>query len=216
MLKNMRNLFIILIVLITTSLSKAQVSDGKLTIEKVDQPAVVGTFSFSPDITTAVLQDDMKYRGFGKGDEKRGLYKYTGILFTDISNDKIDFYFKVEQGDKKNENTSTVYILVSKGYDNFISRANGSDIYKATVKYLEGLMAKFEEKKLALDIENQEKIVKDAEKKYNNAVDDGKDLADKKQKIEQQILENTKTQEESKAGLDKEKELLETLNKKKK
>jgi hypothetical protein len=212
----MKKLMILWIAVMAVSFVKAQVTDGKLAIDKVDQPAVVGTFSFSADITTAVIQDDLKYRGFGKGDEKRGLYKYTGILFTDISTDKIDFYFKVEQGDKKNENTSTVYILVSKGYDNFISRANSPDVYKAAIKYLEGLMAKFEAKKLDIDIENQAKIVKDAEKKYNNAVDDGKTLADKKAKIEQQISDNTKVQEESKASLDKEKELLETLNKKKK
>jgi hypothetical protein len=207
---------ILMIAILAVSVSKAQVTDGKLTIEKVDQPAVVGNFGFAPEIIENVLLSDLKDKGFKKSDEKKGLYKYEGILFTDLSADKIDFYFKVEQADKKDPNSSTVYLLVSKGYDNFVSRSNASDIFKATTKYLEGLMAKFEARKLELDIENQEKLLKDAEKKYNNAVDDGKSLADKKLKIEQEILENTKLQEESKLSLDKEREALESLKKKKK
>jgi hypothetical protein len=211
----MKKLMILLFVFVTVSFAKAQISEGKLSIDKVDKPAVTGIFRYSPEIVSYVLADDLKYRGFGKGDDKKGLVKYTEILFPEISSEKIDFYYKVVLTDKKDENVSTVYLLVSKGYENFLSSAENPVVISSTISYLTSLGAKFEARKLDVDIATQEDVVKKAEDDYNASVKEDKNLNDKLKSLQDEIEQNKKKMEGLKSGMEKEQILLETLKSRK-
>lgn len=206
----MKKYIVVLVVAIfATGLAQAQVSDGKFTINKKEQPAIVGQFDYSTELVTEVLLADLKDKGFGKGKDKKGIFSYSGILFTDISKDKIDLYFSVVQENKKEPGKCTLYLLISKGYDNFISKSGDGDMVNAATKYLNGLSSKFAARQLDLDIEQKTEFIKETEKIIKDAVSEGK-------KLEEKIAENKKLQADQNAALEEAKKTLEELKKKKK
>jgi hypothetical protein len=188
----------------------AQVSEGTATFNKIERTAVVGKFDFSPEVVKATLLEDLKSNGFLKSSETKGYKMFPEILFTQISQEKIDFYFKVEDV-KKEKDQSIVYILLSKGGENFINSNTDAGAIKDCISYLQGLMPKFEASQLEIDITGQEALIKKAEKSYNSLVGTGESLQNKKKDIEENIAKNLKEQENQKSTLEKERKLLETL-----
>jgi hypothetical protein len=188
----MKKLLVIVLALFAINIANAQVSEGKLEIDKVEHPAVMGVFLYPPEIVTGVLQEDLKSKGFGKGDEKKDIYRFEGIEFSQISKEKIDFFYKVIQSDKKDPNKTTIYLLVKKADNNFVSSSVGSDVYSATISYLTSLTPKFELKKLEQAIEKQEVLIKETEQKVKDAEKTKKELEEQKKKLEDQIKQNQK------------------------
>lgn len=211
----MKKLFTIFAVIGLAAVLKAQVTEGTAVFNRVEQPAVIAEFNYSPEVVEAVLMDDMKYRGFGKGSETKGFHKFEGILFPYLSGDKIDLYFKVSEKNKE-KGKSVVSVLVSKGSDMFISSAYEPAIMDSTKSYLKGFTEAFDQKKLDFDIQDQLEVVTKAEKKYQNLVGDGESMVTKLKNLEADIEKNKQEQAKQKAALDKEKQLLDTLKSQKK
>jgi hypothetical protein len=202
--------FLALLAFLTISLvTVAQVSEGRTTINKTDQPAIIGDFSFSPDVVEYVILDDLKTLGFGKGSESKGFRQYPGIVFNKLSYDKIDLYLKVDKN-KRDKTRSLVYLLVSKN-NAFIGGSDSPELIKGATDYLNSLMPKFAERKHSLDINDQQETVNKAEKKYNSLISKGETLLTKKRSIEDEISQNLKDQEEQKKLLDKEREILRSV-----
>ncbi len=209
----MKKILITLAVSLSSYLTKAQAVEAQVTYNKVNQPAVTAEFITDIDIAEKVVAEDLKTRGFGKGKSSKGFTLYQAINFTEISADKIDLYVKTEKKSKKEKDKSIITILISKGYDNFVSSTTEPKMIAAVVNYLNGLKPKFETGNLEVQIKDQEDIIKKEEKKSNNLIDDGTDLEKKKRKIEDDIINNKKEQEKQKVEVEKQKQILETLKK---
>lgn len=207
----MKTLFTMFVLLGISAFAFSQVKDGTVALNKIDRPAVIGEYEYEASIVEAVILEDMKYQGFGKGDGFKGFQKYAGILFTNLSSEKIDFYFKVDPKSKKEKDKSIVYVVISKGYDNFVSSSSDPAIIEATKQYLSGLIDKFGQQKIKLAIEEQKEIVEKADKKLNSLVVTAESLKTKLKEIEDSIVKNAQEQETQKTVLAKEKELLENL-----
>ncbi|MGZ8539994.1 MAG: hypothetical protein ACXWV6_05060, partial [Chitinophagaceae bacterium] len=80
---------------------------------------------------------------------------------------------------KSQKEQSIIYLLVSKGYDNFISPQVDSVTFLAATEFLNGFVATTASYRLKLDIEEQDKIVQSAEKKLAGLQDDEKSLIKK-------------------------------------
>jgi hypothetical protein len=211
----MKKLFTIIAVIGLATALKAQIAEGTAVLNRVEQPAVVAEFNYSPEVVEAVLMDDMKYRGFGKGSETKGFHKFEGILFPYLSGDKIDYYFKVSEKNKE-KGKSIVSVIISKGGGTFVSSAYDPAIMDSTKAYLNGFSEAFEQKKLDFDIDSQRDIIAKEEKKYQKLVGDGETMVTKLKNLEADIEKNNQEQAKQKAVLDKEKQLLETLKSQKK
>lgn len=85
-------------------------------------------------------------------------------------------YFKVEPKSSKQKDQSTIYLLVSKGYDNFISPEADTATFVAATNFLNGFVTGTASYRLNLDIEEQEKVVKSAEKKLTDLQNDDKTI----------------------------------------
>jgi hypothetical protein len=211
----MKTTIAILTLILIANTVNSQISEGTATFNKIERTAVVGNFNYAPEVVKAVILEDMKYNGFIKSSETKGYKLFPGILFTQISQEKIDFYLKVD--DVKNEkDQSIVYILISKGGENFINNSTDPDAIRNCIAYLQGLIPKFEANQLEIDITKQEAVIKKAEKTFNSLVGTGESLKSKKQDIEENIAKNLKEQENQKLTLEKERQLLETLKSKRK
>jgi predicted RNA-binding protein with RPS1 domain len=189
-----------------------QAAESTVEALKAQQPCVTVSYNMNPDVVESALKQKLDNAKLGSGDKSKGYRVYKGVNLPDISPDKIDIYTKVE-GKKEN---ATVYFLVSKGYDNFISSKSDPDMFKKVMAYVNTLQADAVSYQLNLDIKAAEEEQAKAEKKYNNSVDDGKDLQSDKTKIEKKIEENKAEQEKLAAELEKAKAKLAELNGKKK
>lgn len=189
----------------------AQSVEGTAEYNKAVKPAVICEFPYPPALVENVLFDDLKQKGFGKGKGTKGFEVYQAINFTEISTDKIDFYVKVERKSRKEKDISVITVLLSKGYDNFVSGASDASMVQNAMTYVNGLKPKLEKTSLEIQIADQEEVLKKAEKKMTDLVDDASSLEKKKKKIEEEIDDNKKEQEKQKSEVEKQKQILDSI-----
>lgn len=190
---------------------RAQSVEGTAEYNKAQQPAVICEFPYPPALVETVLGDDLKQKGFGKGKSSKGYQLYQAINFNEISSEKIDLYVQVEKKSRKEKEISTITVLVSKGYDNFIGKSADAAIVQNLINYVNGLKPKLEKSSLEIQIAEQEDLVRKEEKKFNTLVDDGESLVKKKKKLEDDIEDNKKEQEKQRTELEKQRVILETI-----
>ena len=207
----MKSIFLLIAALFVAGFVSAQIIEGTVTMNKVVRPAIAGEFNFTSEVTEAVILEDLRTRGFGKGDSQKDFKMYAGIAFPMFSTEKIDLYVKVAPKSKSEKGKSLVYLVISKGYDNFISGATDQATMDSAKIYLGSLMGKFEQEKLRLDIDAQQELIAKVQKKYDALVGTGESLQTKKQDIEKEIEKNLTEQNNQKAELDKEKQILDAL-----
>ena len=166
----------------------SQASFTTVTIDKKIQPGLVLHLPNNTDVAEGTILQKLKETGyspetkgklFWKKNKLDGFYVFNGIALPALNNQKLDMYFKVERESKSQKEQSIIYLLVSKGYDNFISPEVDSVTFLAATDFLNGFVATTASYRLNLDIEEQEKVVKSAEKKLGDLQDDERSLAKK-------------------------------------
>jgi hypothetical protein len=159
-----------------------------ITINKKIQPGLMLSLPNNTDVAEGTILQKLKETGyspetkgtlFWKKNKLDGFYVFNGITLPALDNLKLDMYFKVEQKSKKQNDQSIIYLLVSKGYDNFISSEADPTTFVAATAFLNGFVAGTDSYRLNLDIEEQEKVVKSAEKKLAGLQDDDKTIEKK-------------------------------------
>jgi hypothetical protein len=165
--------------------ASSQATFTTITINKNIQPGLVLHLPNNTDVAEGTILQKLKETGyspetkgklFWKKNKLDGFYVFNGISLPALNNQKLDMYFKVEKKSKSQKEQSIIYLLVSKGYDNFISPEVDSTTFLAATDFLNGFVATTASYRLNLDIEEQEKVVKNAEKKLAGLQDDEKSL----------------------------------------
>ncbi len=206
-----------LLILITCALTLGIVAnaqnarEGSVKYMKGNQNAVIAEYNAPEKVVAEALKNKLSKAGLGKSKSSKGFTAYSGTLWQEISNDKVDIYYSVVAG-KKNQPTS-VQVLVSKGYDNFISSATDANAVNNLKNFLNTLDEEIRLVQFGLDIKAQEEIVKKAESKNAENASDNKKLIKQKEDIEKKIVENENAQKLSQQELDKEKAKLEEMKK---
>jgi hypothetical protein len=212
----MKKLIFLIGFIVIGVMAYSQAVETKSKFDKKEVSAASIEIDAEQGLMEKVIEEDMKTRGFGKAKSSKGYNQYAGINFNDISVDKIDMYIKSERKSKKEKSKTVVNILVSKGYDNFVSGAADANIMKAMQEYLNGLVPKAEKALLENQIAEQEDGVKKAEKKAANLEDDLSDLEKKKRKIEEDIADKKKEIERQKDEVAKQRAELEAAKNRRK
>ena len=209
----MKSIFKILAVAVitcNTGFSFAQnAHEGRVKFMKGDQNAIIADYDLPKNIIEDALKERLEKAGLGKKSSEKGFMAYKGTTWAEVSPDKLDVYAKVEGKDSK----STVTMLVSKGYDNFISSASDAERVQKVQNFLNSFVNDARAYQLRLSIAAQEEVVKKTEKDFKGITDDGEKLNKDKEKIEKQIADNKNDQTKKQATLDAEKQKLEDLKK---
>jgi hypothetical protein len=186
--------------LLATTPALSQSTFTTLTINKNLQPALVLHLPNNTEVAEGTILQKLKETGytpetkgqlFWKKYKKEGFYVFNGITLPALNNQKLDMYFKVERESKTQKEQSIIYLLVSKGYDNFISPESDSVSFAAATEFLNGFVATTASYRLNLDIGEQEKVVKSAEGKLSELQDDERTLVKKIEGL-QSDLQNKK------------------------
>jgi hypothetical protein len=187
------------------------------------QPSLVLQLPYSTSVTEGTILKKLNEIGydpetkgalFWKKNKIDGFFIYSEVTLQQMMNQKLDLYFKVDRKSKKEKDKSTLYLLVSKGYDNFISPTSDSAVFRAAKKFLNSFVSESAEFKLNLDIEAQEETVKDAEKKLNQLEGKEADLIKKIEQLNKDLVDNKVDQENQKLEIENQKIRLDELRKK--
>lgn len=164
-----------------------------ITINKKLQPGLVLELPNNTSVAEGTILQKLNETGytpetkgklFWKKNKLDGFYVFNGVELAALNNQKLDMYFKVEPKSKSRKNQSVIYLLVSKGYDNFISPEADSATFAAATAFLNGFVAGTASYRLNLDIEEQTKVVKAAEKKLADLEEDDKALTRKIEELQ--------------------------------
>jgi hypothetical protein len=207
MKNTIKSIALVLAIAVTGTATAQNAHESSIKFNKNAENAVVADFDKPAEVVEAALKDRLEKEGLGKMKTTKGFMSYAGTLWNSVSSDKLDLYFKVEG--KKDK--STVSVLVSKGYDNFITSGSDAKTIENVKAFLNGFVKYTNSYQLTLDIKAQEEAIKKAEKLYSNSVDNNKDLLSQKEKLEKKIAESNNEQILKQKALDEEKKKLTDL-----
>jgi hypothetical protein len=163
----------------------AQARDASVTIDKENRHAVMIAIDQPVKITSDALLQRLERAGL-KEKAKKGIIQYKGVTFSEIGPDKVDIYTKVEPGAN---NSSIVYMAVSRGYDNFTNSTADSTITENVKTFLQSFVKDANDHSANIKIGNQLTDISKDEKDYQALLDEQKNLQKKKLAIDNRLLE---------------------------
>jgi hypothetical protein len=184
--------------LLTLAASAQSVSTG-VSFNKTTQPALMLLLPYSENIAEGTILQKLRENGydpetkgkaFWKQNKVNGFYTFKGVVLKDINQQPLDLYFKVEPKGKKENETATIYFLVSKGEEKFITPETDQNIHSAAKKFLNKFVDESAAYKLQKDIEAQGEEVKEAEKKLAKIQENEKELLKKITQLQEEIRLN--------------------------
>ncbi len=214
----MKNILTLLLLVVGVQVS-AQSVNTSVKFNKTDKPALMLYLPYNQEVAEGTILAKLKETGFEpeskgslfwKQNKVDGFYAFRGVVLRSDSatNALTDLYFKVDRRGSKKDNQSVIYLLTSKGADNFVTDASDPAVYNAAQKFLNGFTSETATYKHTLDIKTQEETVKKAEKKYSDLVGDEKDMNNKIAKLQADLQKNKQDQLNQQVTVEAEKKKL--------
>lgn len=183
--------------------------------QKSMQPAIEVEVPFAEKTVANSIIEKFEKKGY-KGKENKGFISFKGVRLPELGSGEYDLYFKVDRKSRQQKDASILTLLISSGYDKFISESDNPDLIDSAKKMLNEQTNVTAALDLELQIKEQDNVNKKAEKKLADLVEDNESMNKKKAKLEKDIEENLKKQEEQRAEIEKQKQIFETLRAKRK
>lgn len=206
-----------LLLLVMFATASAQSVSTSVKFDKTDKPALMLYLPYSQEVAEGTILTKLKEIGFEpetkgslfwKNSKVNGFYAFKGVTLKGEKTELVDLYFKVDRRGSKKDNQSVMYLLTSKGGDNFINDASDAGTFSAAQKFLNGFVGETASYKHTLDIKTQEETVKKAEKKLVDLMDDEKDMQKKIEKLQEDLKKNKEAQINQQALIESEKKKL--------
>lgn len=201
-----------LLVCITLS---AQSRIATVEYAKVNRQAVVNDIPFPEKTVRDAIDNKMEQMGY-KGKDAKGFTVYRGVRLPALGTELYDLYFSADRKSRKDKDNSSLTLMISKGFDNFVADSTDAKLMGNAQAYLDSIKIMIAAYDLEQQIMAQEDAVKKADKKYNSLMDDAASLEKKRKSIEKDIEDNKKDQANQQNELAKERQILETLRAKRK
>ncbi len=148
---------------------------------------------------------------FWKSNTINDFYIFKQVTLPQLKNQTLDLYFKVEK-QKDDKRKSTIYMLVSKGYNNFVSPESDTAIYRAARKFLNSFIKETEAFKLSIAIEEQQEKLDDSKKKMKDLKKDGDDMQKKMDDLKKEMSKNLEEQQKLDAKIQEQTNVLDDSN----
>lgn len=215
----MKKLAALALFCICVQFTYAQAGYTSVSYDKKTRPGLMIDLPYDEEVCEGFIVSNLKETGynaetkgklFWKQHKLNGFYVFKDVKLSGLDH-TVDLYFKVDQKRKKEE--SVIYMLIGKGEDYFISN-DDEKVYSAAKRFMNAFIDKAAEYKLQLDIEEQEELIKEAQKKMEKLIDNEKSMVKKKEELENDIKKNLSDQEDQAKLIEEEKKKLEELKKK--
>jgi len=174
----------------------AQSTFTTITYKEKLQPALTIQLPNTTDVAQGTILQKLKETGynpetkgmlFWKTNKLNDFYVFDNVQLPELNNQKLDMYFKVAKATSGDKEQSTVYLMVSKGYDNFVSPQTDTATFYAAQKFLDGFVVGTNTFKHNSDVGTQESNIASAEKKLGDLQKKEKDLSSKIAELQAEI-----------------------------
>ena len=127
----------------------AQSTFTTITYKEKLQPALTIQLPNTTDVAQGTILQKLKETGynpetkgmlFWKTNKLNDFYVFDNVQLPELNNQKLDMYFKVSKATSGDKEQSTVTLMVSKGYDNFVSPQTDTATFYAAQKFLDGFV----------------------------------------------------------------------------
>jgi hypothetical protein len=206
----MKKIIVLVLLFVLNTKTDAQSRTSMVEYQKTDREAIVNEVPFPEDMITKAIQDTLEKMGY-KGKESKGFIAYKGVKIPALGSEAYDLYFSVDKKSKREKDISNVTMMISKGFDAFVTEKSDPGLVRNAKAYLDNLRNTVAIYDKAQQISEQEEVVKKSEKKIENLTEDGQDLQKKKKKLEKEIEENIKEQADQQKELEKQRQVLSIL-----
>jgi hypothetical protein len=191
----------------------SQSGETKVEYQKGDKIAAVIELPYTSSIVEDAIDEFMHKNGV-KTDRYKSfnIYRNTHVLEGEVC----DIHCKVERKLERDRESSVVYLLIGRPGENMAVRTS-DDRFKVTeAKELLNKMApSIDAYNLDVQIHKQEEVVKKSEKKLLNLKDDQYDLEKKLKALQEKLAQNKNDQLLQNEDLNRQKDLLSTIQNKK-
>jgi hypothetical protein len=220
-MKKFLGFFLCFFVLIT--IAAGQATQASITYNKMSEPVLMLELPYNESVSENFIIENLKKTGydvetkgklFWKQNKLHGFYTFKDVRLEGAV-EKVDLYFKVENKSRRDKEESVIYMLVSKGDENFISSTSDEYTYNAAKNFLNGFVEQSAVYKLDLDIKNQEDAVNNAQKKLDKLKDNEKDMEKKMEQLDKDLKKNREDQKDQEKAIETERKKLEDLKIKK-
>ncbi len=195
--------------------SFAQARSVTAEYQKINQPAIEIEIPFPEKTVIKSFVDYFERSGY-KGKETKGYYTFKDVRLPKIGPGTYDIYFKADRKSRREKDNTIFTMLLSTGYEKFVSETENDSVISNAKQFLNEQQNNVTAFDLEMQIAAQDEITKKEDKRLTNLVEDGVDLAKKKERIESDIQENSKKKAAQKAELEKQMLIFETLKNKRK
>jgi hypothetical protein len=191
----MKRIGISMILLVGTIVSFAQSTATNVEFKKALRPALTLPLTFIPETAEQTILAKLKETGYkpeksggflNKKNKEEGYYKFSGVVLPELANQKLDLYFKVDPSDSDNIR-STITLLVSKGYENFVSTDTDSATFTASENFLNGFVKNTNVYNINQKLDEQKRSLIASEKKWTDIRDQQADAIKKIGELETEI-----------------------------
>lgn len=199
------------------SAAVAQSVSTTVKFNKADRPALMLYLPYNEQVAEGTILAKLKETGFEpeskgslfwKQNKVDGYYAYKGIVLKGEKNELVDLYFKIDRRGNKRDNQSVIYMITSRGGENFVTSTSEPAVYSAAQTFLNGFVSETATYKHTLDVQAQEETVKKAEKKLADLVSEESDLNKKIAKLQEDLVKNKQTQTTQQATIEAERRKL--------
>ncbi len=201
------------ILLFTAIAANAQSRTSTVEYAKINRQAVVNEIPFPEKTVRNAIEDKMGKAGY-KSKEMKGYDVYRGVRLSEIGTDTYDMYFMVDRKSRKDKEASIITLLLTKGFDNFISDSTDATVINNAKNYLNNIKLMIGAYDLEQQILEQEDAVRKAEKKKSNLIDDADNFQKKLKNLQDDIEKNIEAQKAQQTELEKQRQILDTLKSK--
>ena len=199
--------------------------DGVIEYQKSKQYAKMFDFNYPSRDLEVAIEKYLEKNG-SKVRSNKGMSYSKKVKLSDAEDKYYDVYYKVSGKGKGDNATSTLSLILAEPDENILLRSAAGEpatgisapvlfTGASALGFFNGLgsvVGNYQHEKQVMEYEEE---FKKAEKKYNNLVEDGKDLEKRKQRIEKEIADNIQNQEKQAKEVEKAKALLEQIRAKK-
>jgi hypothetical protein len=211
-MKRILLLFACILMLVTI---RAQSYTAPIDFNNAERQGLVLQLPYNESVSEDFIVDNLRKTGFEpetkgklfwKQNKIHDFYVFKGVTLNGAP-EPIDLYFKVEPRNKKATNQSTISMLVSRGDETFIGPGEDT-AFVAAQNFLNNFVPQSASYKLNLDIENQDKAVRDAEKHLEKLLADEQDLHRKIEQLQKNLRNNQSDQQAQRRQIDTERQKL--------
>ena len=186
--------------------SVAQAYEGTVQFDKKKQTALVIEYNYPAQAVENAIIQYIERLGFKAKEEKGILNRDKGFLIfknafvPDIYADRVDYIVKAERKSRKEEDVSTLYLVMNRNDKSMLQAMSFEEISRAKL-FLNNFHPQVEAAYLEIQIKEQEEIVAKAEKKLN-------DLKAEQSSLEKKLEENKANQEATQKDIENQKQRL--------